>query len=67
MGSYGYWINRREGGFHAVLNKGDDYPLKKLGVFKTEQDAKDHCARHFEKACRALDNLGKERPTMYFY
>lgn len=50
----------------AVLNKGDDYPLVKLGKFKTEQQAVDACKAHYTKACKALTNLGKPLPTVFF-
>jgi len=50
----------------AVLNKGDDYPLKKIGTFKSEADAIKACKEHYKKACTALERLGKETPKLSF-
>ena len=50
----------------AVLCKGDDYPLVKLGKFKTEALAIDACKAHYIKACNALTNFGKPLPTLSF-
>jgi hypothetical protein len=50
----------------AVLNKGDDYKLVKIGKFKTEAEAKQACEAHYAKACRALENLGKPIPPAFF-
>ena len=51
---------------NAVLNKGEDYPLVKLGKFKTEQQAIEACKAHYAKACKALTNLGKPLPAVFF-
>ena len=50
----------------AVLNKGDDFPLVKIGKFKTEAQAVDACKAHYNKACKALANFGKPIPTVFF-
>lgn len=50
----------------AVLNRGDDKPLKRIGKFKTEAKAVEACKAHYEKACRALENLGREKPQAFF-
>ena len=56
--TYFYYISLGQ----ATLNKGDDLPLKNIGKFKSDKDAKDACEKHFEKACKALANLGKPLP-----
>ena len=50
----------------AVLNKGDDYPLVKIGKFKTEAQALEACKAHYAKACKALENFGKPLPGVFF-
>ena len=49
----------------AVLNKGDGFPLVKIGTFKTEALAIEACKAHYAKACKALANLGKPLPKMH--
>jgi hypothetical protein len=49
---------------NAVLNKGDDFPLVKIGKFKTE--AIEACKAHYAKACKALENFGKPIPSVFF-
>ena len=53
-------------GGKAILNKGDDFPLKKIGEFKTEQEAVIACKRHYEKAKKAAENFGKVIPCFVF-
>ncbi len=50
----------------AVLNKGDDFKLVKIGVFKTEREAVEACKAHYAKACKALENFGKPIPSVFF-
>lgn len=50
----------------AVLNKGDDYPLVKIGTFKTEAEAIEACKKHYAKACKALANFNKPIPSFFF-
>lgn len=50
----------------AVLDKGNDYKLVKIGTFKTEQQAIEACKAHYAKACKALANLGKPAPQAFF-
>lgn len=50
----------------AVLNKGDDHKLIKIGSFKTESEALTACRKHYDKACKALVNLGKPIPQAFF-
>lgn len=50
----------------AVLNKGDDSPLVKIGAFKTEAEAIEACKKHYAKACKALANFNKPVPTVFF-
>lgn len=50
----------------AVLNRGDDKPLKRIGKFKNEAEAVEACKAHYEEACRALENLGREKPQAFF-
>jgi hypothetical protein len=50
----------------ATLYKGDEYPLVKIGKYKTEVQAVEACQAHYEKACQALQNLGKPIPQMFF-
>ena len=49
-----------------MLNKGDDYPLVKIGKFKTEAQAIEACKNHYAKACKALENFGKPLPGVFF-
>lgn len=51
---------------NAVLNKGDDFPLVKLGKFKTEREALDACKKHYAKACKTLENFNKPIPSVFF-
>jgi hypothetical protein len=50
----------------AVLNKGDDFPLVKIGTFKTESEAIAACKAHYAKACKALANFNKPIPSVFF-
>lgn len=50
----------------AILNKGDDYKLVTIGKFKTEAQALEACKAHYAKACKALANLGKPLPQVFF-
>ena len=51
---------------NAVLNKGDNFPLVKIGKFKTEAEAVAACKAHYIKACKALKNFGKSVPSVFF-
>ena len=51
---------------NAVLNKGDDFALVKIGTFKTEAEAIKACKDHYLKAHRACVNLGKQIPPCHF-
>jgi hypothetical protein len=51
---------------NAVLNKGDDFPLVKIGKFKTEAQAIEACKTHYTKACKALENFNKPIPSVFF-
>lgn len=59
------WVYSTTGG-RAILNRGDDRPLKNIGQFASEQLARNACEKHFEKAKRALINLGKPLPDALF-
>jgi hypothetical protein len=59
---YIYRITRGE----AYLNKGDDAPIKKIGKFKTDTEAKQACEKHYEKALKGLLNLGLEVPEKFY-
>jgi hypothetical protein len=50
----------------AVLNKGDNFKLVKIGSFKTEQEAVEACKTHYAKACKALANFNKPIPSVFF-
>jgi len=50
----------------ATLNKGDDLPLKPIGKFKNDIEAKNACEKHFEKACKALANFNKPLPQKIY-
>lgn len=50
----------------ATLNKGDGSPIKKIGQYKTEQEAKAACLAHYDKASKAAANLGIEIPPCFF-
>jgi hypothetical protein len=54
----------------AILNKeqnGEDLSIKVIGTFKTDQEAKEACIKHFDKACKLMSNLGKPLPTILFF
>ena len=51
---------------NAVLNKGDDFKLVKIGKFKTEREAVEACKAHYAKACKALANFNKPIPAVFF-
>lgn len=51
---------------NAVLSKGDDYPLVKIGKFKTEQQAIEACKQHYAQACKALASFNKPIPSVLF-
>jgi hypothetical protein len=50
----------------AILNKGDDFKLVKIGLFKTEAEAKKACLAHYAKACNTLENFGRQLPSISF-
>tara|TARA_Y100000593_G_C4120718_1_gene242535 strand:- start:212 stop:400 length:189 start_codon:yes stop_codon:yes gene_type:complete len=50
----------------AALNKGDDKPLKRLGKFKTEKDAREACERHHAKACRMARAANRSEPEAFY-
>jgi len=60
--TYFYYIAQGK----AVLNKGDDFPLKTIGKFKTDTEAHAACEKHYEKACKALSNLNKPIPKRLY-
>jgi hypothetical protein len=63
MNQYCYRVERGK----AVLNRGDDYPLKMIGQFPSDALAKDACHAHHAKACRAAKNFGRNPPTIHFF
>jgi hypothetical protein len=50
----------------AVLNKGDDMPLIKIGKFKTEAEALKACKAHYAKASAFLEKVNKPVPQAFF-
>lgn len=62
MQQYFYHTARGE----AVLNKGDDMPLVKIGKFKTEAEALQACKAHYAKAKKFLENMNKPVPQAFF-
>lgn len=62
MAMYMYRIERGQ----ATLNKGDDFPIKNIGKFRTDAEAKQACEAHYEKACKALTNLNKPIPAKVY-
>ena len=50
----------------ATLNKGDDAPIKTIGKFANDSLARDACEKHYVKACKALENLGKPYPQKFY-
>lgn len=50
----------------AVLNKGDDFKLTRIGKFSSEAKAVEACKAHYVKACKALKNLNKPIPSILF-
>ena len=59
-----YYYHTAQG--NAVLVKGDDQKLVKIGKFKTEAEAVTACKKHYEKACKALQNFGKPIPQAFY-
>jgi len=59
-----YMYSTRQG--LAILNKGDDLPLVRIGKFKNEQEALLACRKHYQKSCDALTNFGKPIPQAFF-
>ena len=62
MNPYLYYIRLGK----ASLNKGDDSPIKSIGKFRTDAEAKQACEAHYEKACKALMNLNKPIPQKIY-
>lgn len=50
----------------AMLNKGDEFKLIKIGAYKTEAEALAACKAHHAKACKAATNFGRSLPVAYF-
>ena len=63
---YFYWIGAGVGGRLATLHKGDNKPTKRIGTFKTDKAAKEACIKHYAKACIAAENLGMQKPEIFF-
>lgn len=59
---YRYTTNRGK----AVLCKGDDFPLKTLGQFRTEAEALAACKAHYEKAKKGAAALGQTVPPAFY-
>ena len=59
-----YYYSTAQGA--AVLNKGDDLPIVRIGKFTNERDAKEACEKHYKKACSFLTKIGKPIPTAFF-
>lgn len=59
------WIYSTAGGV-ASLNRGDDFPLKKIGRYASESLARKACDEHFQKAKRGLLNLGNQLPSVHY-
>lgn len=53
-------------GGKAVLCRGDDFPLKTIGQFKTEAEALVACKEHYEKAKRGASALGRTVPPAFY-
>ena len=51
---------------NAVVNVGDDKPLKRLGKFRSEAEAKAACDAHFAKLLRTAENFEQETPVAFF-
>lgn len=51
---------------NAVLHKGDDMPLVKIGKFKTEAEALKACKAHYAKASAFLEKVNKPVPQAFF-
>ncbi len=63
---YFYRVVYMNGKYYATLNKGDDKPIKKIGLFRTEPGAKLACKNHYDMVCEKLGNLGKPCPTFHW-
>ena len=59
-----YWYRVCRG--EAVLAKGDDCPLKRIGKYATDAAAKAACEAHFRKACLMADAAQRARPALHF-
>ena len=51
----------------AILNSGDNKPLKTIGHFKTDAQAREACEKHYQKACKALANMGQSLPNKFYF
>lgn len=60
--TYMYYIAQGK----ATLNKGGDKPLVKIGVFKTDREAKNACELHYAKACKAAESFGRDLPIKFY-
>ena len=63
MDQYFYRIERGA----AILCKGDGNAIKKIGTFANDSLARDACEKHYAKACKALENLGKPCPQKFYF
>lgn len=43
-----------------------DQKPKKIGQYKTELEARNACANHYEKACKMATAAGRDKPKILF-
>lgn len=62
---YCYYIANRLASLHKIKD-GDDYDEKpiKIGRFETEQQAKEACLKHYEKACKMARASNRKEPQI---
>lgn len=50
----------------ATVHHGDDKPLRQLGKYANETEARKACEKHFEKAKRISENMGYGTPKAHW-
>jgi len=66
---YMYWISLGLASLHKMDANGTDKEEKpkKIGKFKTDEQAKQACIDHHAKACKMARAAGREEPQIKFF
>lgn len=66
---YCYWISRGLASLHKMDSSGNDRDEKpkKIGKFKTDEEAKTACLAHYDKACKMATAAGRPIPALRFF